>query len=173
MPKFNIKKILDGSDGKEFSIKSNISICHKCWSKNSGGPKIKKKFYNKILKKVLDMKNSQNEADDIINVNSYRDEDKNNSLIIAVKRNNERFVQYFLDKKYNPNVQNKYGNTALHFAMKNNNEEIIKLLLSNGAKINIKNRKGFTPYDLASKEIRKEFKLDNLMMTNSPKKYYY
>ena len=119
------------------------------------------------------MKNSQNEADDIINVNSYRDEDKNNNLIIAVKRNNERFVQYFLDKKYNPNVQNKYGNTALHFAMKNNNEEIIKLLLSNGAKINIKNRKGFTPYDLASKEIRKEFKLDNLMMMNSPKKYYY
>ena len=173
MPKFNLKKILEGSDGKEFSIKSNISMYHKCWSKNSGGPKIKKKFYNKILKKVLYMKNSQNETDDIINVNSYRDEDKNNNLIIAVKRNNERFVQYFLDKKYNPNVQNKYGNTALHLAMKNNNKEIIKLLLSKGANINIKNKKGFTPYDLASKEIKKEFKLDNLMMINSPKKYYY
>lgn len=170
--KFNLKKTLDGSDGKEFSIKSTASMQHKCWSKNSGGPKIKKKFYNKILKKMLKRKNS-NKSNDIINVNSYRDEDKNNNLIIAAKRNNEKFVQYFLEKKYNPNEKNKYGNTALHYAIKNNNKEIIKLLLDKGADINISNKKGITPYNLASKEIRKEFKLDNIMMLKMPKKYFY
>ena len=173
MPLFNLKKILDGSDGKEFSIKSNLSIYQRCWSKNSGGPKIKKKLLNKIFNKILDDNNSFNETNEIININSYRDEDNNSNLIIATKRNNVKFVQYFLNKKYNPNEKNKYGNTALHFAMKNENMEIIKILLDNGADISIKNKKGTTPYDLATKEIKKLFKLDNIMLLKEPKKYYY
>ena len=173
MPVFNLKKILDGSDGKEFSIKSNISIYQRCWSKNSGGPKIKKKFLKKIFNKILDENNSFSETNDIININSYRDEDNNSNLIISTKRNNVKFVQYFLNKKYDPNEKNKYGNTALHFAMKNDNKEIIKLLLDNGADISIKNKKGITPYDLASKDIKKLFKLDNIMLLKEPKKYYY
>ena len=173
MPMFNLKKILNGNEGKEFSIKPSISIYQKCWSKNSGGPKINKKFYKKIFKKFLDTNSSYlNDTNEIIDVNSYRDKDKNSNLNIAVKRNNDKFVQYFLDKKYDPNEQNKNGDTSLHLSMKNNNIEIIKLLMDKGADISIKNNKGITPYDLASKEIKNTFKMDNIMMLKRPKKYY-
>lgn len=173
IPAFNLKKILAGTDGKEFSIKPTLSIYGKCWSNNSGGPKIKKQYYKKILKKAfLNDESFINGSKEIIDINSYRDEDNNSNLIIATKRNNERFVEYFLIKKYNPNEKNKYGNTALHFAMKNNNIEIIKLLLSKGADISIKNNKGITPYELASKEVKKKFKLDNIMLLKESKRYY-
>jgi len=173
LPPFNIKKIINGYDGKEFTIKPSISIYQRCWSKNSGGPNIRKKIYKKLLKNALNNNFSfSNNKNELVNVNSYRDEDKNNNLIISTKRNNEKFVQYFLDKKYNPNTKNKYGNTALHFAMKNNNKEIIKMLMDKGGNIAIKNKKGVTPYDLASKEIRNEFKLNNIMLLKGSKNYY-
>ena len=124
-----------------------------------------------MMKNILENNNSLKEENDILDVNSYRDRDNNSNLIIAIKRNNKRFVQYFLDKKYNPNEKNKYGNTALHFAIQNENEEIIKLLLDKGADISIKNKKGITPYDLASKEIIKKYKLDIIMLLKTSKKY--
>ena len=174
MPKFNLKKILDGSDGKEFSVKPSVAIYQKCWKKNSGGPNIKKKFYNKIFNKVFyDNFSESNDTKEIVDVNSYRDEDKNNSLIIATKRNNERFVKYFLDKKYNPNEKNKYGNTALHFAMVNNNEKIIKLLMDKGGDITIKNKNGVTPYDMATREIRSKFKLETILLLKGNKNYNF
>ena len=173
LPLFNLKKILEGSDGKEFSVKPSLSVYSKCWSNNSGGPKIKKQYYKKILKNILGDDGCVNDSKEIVDINSYRDEENNSNLIIAVKRNNERFVKYFLEKKYSPNDQNKYGNTALHFAMKNNNKEIIKLLMDKDADISIKNNKGITPYDLASKEVKNEFKLDNILILKETKKYYY
>ena len=114
-----------------------------------------------------------NDTKEIVDVNSYRDEDKNNSLIIATKRNNERFVKYFLDKKYNPNEKNKYGNTALHFAMVNNNEKIIKLLMDKGGDITIKNKNGVTPYDMATREIRSKFKLETILLLKGNKNYNF
>ena len=174
LPIFNLKKILKGSDGKEFFIKRTESTYRQCWSKNSGGPKIKKKYNRKIIKKLLETENSNSKyGNGIVDVNSYRDKDKNSNLNIAIKRNNAKFVQYFLDKKYNPNEKNKYGDTALHLSMKNKNKPIIRLLLNKGADITIKNKKGITPYDLATKEIKKEFKLDNIMILKKTKKKVY
>ena len=174
LPIYNLKKILKGSDGKEFSIKPNKSFYRQCWSKNSGGPKVIKKHYKKLLRKLLKSDDSNSRfINGIIDVNSYRDRDKNSNLNIAIKRNNEKFVQYFLDKKYNPNEKNKYGDTALHLSMENKNIPIIKLLLNKGADISIKNKKGITPYDLASKEIKNEFKLDKIMILKDPKKVIY
>ena len=174
IPLFNIKKILKGNDGKEFSIKPTELTQQQCWSKNSGGPKINKKYYKLIIKKLFktDSLNSKL-GKGILDVNTYRDKDKNSNLNIATKRNNEKFVQYFLDKKYNPNEKNKYGDTALHLSMQNKNIPIIKLLLDKGADITIKNKKGITPYDLASKEIRKEFKLDNIMLLKRQNDFYH
>lgn len=173
LPDFKLNKVLKGNDGKEFSIKPTPFNYRKCLGKNSGGPKMNKKKYKKMLRRLLNKNSSfYKDTKGIINVNSYRDKDKNSNLNIAIKRNNEKFVQYFLNKKYNPNEQNKYGDTALHLSMKNKNIEIIKLLLDKGADITIKNKKGITPYDLASKEIKNEFKLDNIMILKRPKKYY-
>jgi ankyrin repeat protein len=106
-------------------------------------------------------------------LNSYRDENNNSFLNIAVKKNNEKFVKYFLDKNYNPNDQNKEGNTALHLSMLRKNRKIIKLLLDKKADITIKNKEGLTSYDLADKDIRKEFKMENLLVEKQPGKYYY
>ena len=106
-------------------------------------------------------------------VNSYRDKDQNSFLNIAVERDNEKFVKYFLNKNYNPNEQNKEGNTAMHLSMKNKNRKIIKLLLDKNGDITIKNKEGMTSYDLADKDIRKEFKMENILVLKKPGKYYY
>jgi len=82
-------------------------------------------------------------------------------------------VKYFLNKKYNPNEQNKEGNTAMHLSMKKKNRKIIKLLLDNNADITIKNKEGMTSYDLADKDIRKEFKMENILLLGKPRKYKY
>ena len=44
--------------------------------------------------------------------------------------------------------------------------------MSKGADISIKNNKGITPYELASKEVKKKFKLDNIMLLKESKRYY-
>ena len=82
-------------------------------------------------------------------------------------------MKYFLDKNYNPNDQNKEGNTALHLSMLRKNRKIIKLLLDKKADITIKNKEGLTSYDLADKDIRKEFKMENLLVEKQPGRYYY
>lgn len=162
MPKFKLKKVLNEYEGKEFNIKPSIIAYEKCWRKNSGGPKIDKNFSatNEIKS------NSQyydDESKEIMDVISYRDKDNNTSLNLAVKNNNIKFVKYFLNKKNNPNVQNKFGNTALHLSMKHKNKKLIGLLINNGADVNIQNNKKITPYDLASKDIIDEFKLDKMI----------
>ena len=78
-----------------------------------------------------------------------------------------------MNKKYNPNEPNKDGNTALHLSMKRKNRKIIKLLLDKNADITIKNREGFSSYDLADKDLRNEFKMENILVSKRPKKYYY
>ena len=97
-----------------------------------------------------------NKVEKKFDINTYRDKDNNSFLNIAVKRNNEKFVKYFLDKKYKPNEQNIEGNTAMHLSMIKKNRKIIKLLLDNKGDITIKNKEGLTPYDLANKDLRKE-----------------
>ena len=170
--KYNIKRILKGYEGKEFSKKTNFNDITKCIKNISGGPKYKRKLYNKIIKrtileKKLDLKEKKFDLD------SFRDKDKNSFLNIAVEKDNEKFVKYFLNKKYNPNEQNKEGNTAMHLSMKKKNRKIIKLLLDNNADITIKNKEGMNSYDLADKDIRKEFKMENILLLGKPRKYKY
>ena len=95
---------------------------------------------------------------------------KNN---IAVDRNNEKFVRYLLNKNYTPNEQNREGNTAMHLSMKRKNRNIIKLLVDNDGDITIKNKEGMTSYDLADKDIRKEFKMENILLFKKPWKFNY
>ena len=161
--KYKLKKILEGYEGKEFSRKENFIDTTKCIKKLSGGPKEKRKLYNKIIKKAIIQQNL-NLIDKKFNVNSYRDRNKNSFLHIAIERNNEKFVKYLLNKNYTPNDQNIKGNTPMHISMKRKNRNIIKLLLDNNGNITIKNKEGLTSYDLADKDIKKEFKLENFLV---------
>lgn len=169
---YTLKNILTGYDGKEFATEKNFNDYAKCVKKISGGPKIKRKMYDKMIKRLIkDKKINDNEKE--FNIDSYRDKDNNSFLNIAVKKNKPSFVRYFLNKKYNPNEPNKDGNTALHLSMKRKNRKIIKLLLDKNADITIKNREGFSSYDLADKDLRNEFKMENILVSKRPKKYYY
>ena len=170
--KYKIKKILEGYNGKEFSRKENFIDKTKCIKRISGGPKEKRKLYNKLIKRAIIQK-KLNLIEKKFNVNSYRDRYKNSFLNIAVDRNNEKFVRYLLNKNYTPNEQNREGNTALHLSMKRKNRNIIKLLLDNDGDITIKNKEGMTSYDLADKDIRKEFKMENILLFKKPWKFNY
>ena len=57
--------------------------------------------------------------------------------------------------------------------MKNKNRKIIKLLLDKNGDITIKNKEGMTSYDLADKDIRKEFKMENILVLKKPGKYHH
>ena len=170
--KYKIKKILEGYNGKEFSRKENFIDKTKCIKRISGGPKEKRKLYNKLIKRAIIQK-KLNLIEKKFNVNSYRDRYKNSFLNIAVERNNEKFVRYLLNKNYTPNEQNREGNTAMHLSMKRKNRNIIKLLLDNDGDITIKNKEGMTSYDLADKDIRKEFKMENILLFKKPWKFNY
>ena len=170
--KYKIKKILEGYNGKEFSRKENFIDKTKCIKRISGGPKEKRKLYNKLIKRAIIQK-KLNLIEKKFNVNSYRDRYKNSFLNIAVDRNNEKFVRYLLNKNYTPNEQNREGNTAMHLSMKRKNRNIIKLLLDNDGDITIKNKEGMTSYDLADIDIRKEFKMENILLFKKPWKFNY
>ena len=51
--KYKIKKILKGYNGKEFSRKENFIDNTKCIKRTSGGPKEKRKLYNKLIKRAI------------------------------------------------------------------------------------------------------------------------
>lgn len=169
--KFKIRNLFREYGGKEFLLISSFSTRHKCWLKNSGGPKIKEPHPGKINLNKFKRKNSKEknyfscensrEEDDIIDVNDYRDEDLNSKLHFAVKDNNEEFVKYFLNKNFSPNEKNKFGDTPLHLAMQLKNKQIIKLLIDDGGDVTIKNNNDISPYDLADKEMRIYFHLGN------------
>jgi ankyrin repeat protein len=168
---YKVKNVLPGYQGKEFVTEKNFIDVTKCIKKISGGPMIKRKLYNKMIKKVI-LDKRLNTNDKIFDINSYRDEKNNSFLNIAVKNNNEKFVKYFLNKKYNPNEQNNKGNTALHLSMLTKNRNIIKLLLDKDADITIRNKEGMSSYDLADRDLRKEFKMENILVAKKPDKFY-
>ena len=170
--KFKLRNLFREYIGKEFLIVSSFSNRQKCWRKSSGGPTVKELYMgklnlNKFKRNKLKEKNyfsSENskEDDTIMDVNDYRDKDLNSNLHLAVKNNNVEFVQYFLNKNYNPNEKNKLGDTPLHYAIEQKNKQIIKLLIDNKGDLDIKNNNGISPYDLADKELRNYFKSGNM-----------
>ena len=149
IPKFSLRNIFREYGGKEFLITPTYSNRYKCWKKISGGPKIKENLFPENDKQDVD----------IIDINGCKDNNLNNKLHIAVKENKEEFVKYFLDKNFDPNEQNIFGETSMHYAMELKNKNIIKLLIEKGGNIYIKNNKGITPYDLADKDIKMHFNL--------------
>lgn len=173
---FNLKKVIESSNGKEFTIKITNKIFNKCFSKHSGGPLYrldlfynKKCRYNSNANAVNSDDNEHYNCNDInklayqekplLSLSNTKDRNGNSYLHDAVLENSYAFVKFYLGKKLSPNEQNASGNTPLHFAMKINNNKIIKLLLEHKADITIKNIYNETPYDLASNESKKSLRL--------------
>ena len=108
--------------------------------------------------------NNEKEKQYLITLEQLNDENGNNNLQIAVKKNLIDFVNYFLEKKIDVNYQNKFGDTALHIAMNEKNIKIIQLLLNHNADLLIKNKEGKTPFDIASNKIRKKLNLESIIL---------
>ena len=162
--KFRKNKIIKNSQGKEFTIKITPEIKRKCFFNYSGGPIKNYNYYEEDILKDEEKKKY------LITLNRLNDENGNNNLQIAVKKNLIDFVKYFLNKKIDIDYQNKFGDTALHIAMIENNLDIIEILLDNNANLLIKNNEGKTPFDLASDKAKKEFRLEAMIMEKNKSK---
>jgi len=127
---------------------------------NINDSKSKRNINNLILYNTL--KVGQNSpTNDIVKIRNYRDQNFNSNLHISVLNNSYKLVEYFLNKKLNPNAVNKDGRTPLHLAMKKGNIDIIELLIKNGASREFKDKKGKIPIDYASKKIKHYFIFEN------------
>ena len=154
---FQVKNIIQNSNGKEFTIKITPEIKKKCLFNYSGGPK------KNIINDNINI-NNEKEKQYLITLETLNDENGNNNLQIAVKKHLADFVNYFLDKKIDINYQNKFGDTALHIAMNEKDIQIIKLLLNHNADLLIKNKEGKTPFDIATVKIRKKLNLESIIL---------
>ena len=161
--KFNLKNYFKEFRGKEYLITPSFSTINLCLKKSSCGPNIKLEHTQKInLNKFKRNQTLDKNLNYIIDVNDYRDGNKNSYLHLAVVKNNEKLVKYYLDKNFSPNEQNILGNTPLHYAVELKNKNIIQLLINNGGDVNTKNNKGITPYDLADRDILNSIKFNNI-----------
>ena len=157
--KFNLKSYFKEFKGKEYLMTPSFSNINLCLKKSSGGPHIKLDYQEKInLNKFKKKQTLDKNLNYIIDINDYRDENKNSYLHTAVLNSNEKLVKYYLDKNFSPNEQNILGNTPLHYAIELKNKNIIQLLINNGGDLYIKNNKGITPYDLADRKLLNSIK---------------
>ena len=87
-------------------------------------------------------------------------------LMLLMNTNRQDLVRWLLkEKKINPNIQNKNGNTALHFAAKTRkpNKKIINLLLHYDANPFLKNKEGKIPVNLAKNDANKVVLLQKML----------
>ncbi|MCL2804992.1 MAG: ankyrin repeat domain-containing protein [Treponema sp.] len=113
-----------------------------------------------------------------INTISYNNRislDEITVLHAAARHNqNEDVIKWFLDKKANVSIRDKYDRTPLHFAAEyNRNPNIITLLINYGAKTDIPDYKGWTPIYYAARnknpDIFKLFvELDKRLLEDKP-----
>ena len=68
--------------------------------------------------------------------------DKNNLLLLSIKRRKHKLFKALLPFTKNFNVKNDQGKTALHLAVEESDFALAKLLLDNGADINTQDREG-------------------------------
>ena len=161
---FNIKNVLNNTNGKEFTIDANGNTINKCFTKYSGGPE-----NIQFLKYDDKQKLNKNDKD---KVDFYELIDKNTGdsyLHKAVIDGCPEIVEYFLNKGAEINKQNNNGDTALHIAAKNENMQIIEILLKHKAALDIPNKEGVIPFELFTHEIKKEFGIGKMTVVNPTK----
>lgn len=71
------------------------------------------------------------------NLNQLSEDQKTKLLMTAVHRNNLGFVQFFIERGANPNLQDSNGQTPLFVAAKNRRLDMTQVLLEQGADLNL------------------------------------
>ena len=192
--KFNLKKVMKSTSGKEFTFKITKDIIQKCFIKYSGGPAVLKMNNSKKNEELEDEEiyndeNNNNNNDNVdINeefeeeislgkknqdyVNYYKLIEKttgNSFLHLAVIGGYDDFVRYFLEKKSDINLKNFDGNTPLHLALMNKDKKIIDILMNNKPKLNIPNNKGEIQFDLFTDKMKEYYGIDKLLIIKKTK----
>ena len=176
-----LKKVIDSTSGKEFTVKINKDVIKKCFSRYSGGPSLLKIDFLKHKKE--ENKNDYNKKDIKIDqdfpndseesqsekVNYYKLIDKktgNSFLHLAVLGGYEEFVKYFLEKNSNINLKNFDGNTPLHLALLNKKKckNVINILMKYNPRLDIKNNNGDRAFDLLTDEMKIKYGLDKIIV---------
>jgi hypothetical protein len=176
-----LKKVIDSTSGKEFTVKINKDVIKKCFSKYSGGPSLLKMDFFRHKKE--ENKNDYNKKDIKIDqdfpndseesksekVNYYKLIDKktgNSFLHLAVLGGYEEFVKYFLEKNSNINLKNFDGNTPLHLALLNKKKckNVINILMKYNPRLDIKNNNGDRAFDLLTDEMKIKYGLDKIIV---------
>ena len=192
--KFNLKKVIKSTSGKEFTFKITKDIIQRCFIKYSGGPTVLKmnhyntidenekneinNRYNNNKKKTIDINQELEEEigktknnDDLVNFYKLIDKKTGNSFLhLAVIGGYDQFVKYFIEKKADINMKNFDGNTPLHLALINKDKKIIDILMKNNPKLDIPNNKGEIPFELFTDEMKEHYGIDKLLIVNENKK---
>ena len=176
-----LKKVIDSTSGKEFTVKINKDVIKKCFSKYSGGPSLfkidffrhkkeenKNDYNKKDIKIDQDFPNDSEESKSE-KVNYYKLIDKktgNSFLHLAVLGGYEEFVKYFLEKNSNINLKNFDGNTPLHLALLNKKKckNVINILMKYNPRLDIKNNNGDRAFDLLTDEMKIKYGLDKIIV---------
>lgn len=79
----------------------------------------------------------------VVNTRDYNS--RETPLHIVVKRNDEVYTKFLLQKGADPNLRDKDGNTPLMVAINLGNAELVPLLLAGRANVNLGNNGGETP----------------------------
>ena len=167
--KFNIKNVLNNTNGKEFTVETNDETISKCLIKYSGGPE-NIQFLNE--KKFNEKQKFDKSNEDYVDFYDLVEKNTGNSYLHkAVIDNYPEIVKYILDKGADVNKQNDNGDTALHIAAKNDNVEIIELLIKNKAALDIPNKEGVIPFELFSPDVKKEFGFGKTTIVNPARNY--
>ncbi|MFS0772883.1 ankyrin repeat domain-containing protein [Sphingomonas sp. 1P08PE] len=107
----------------------------------------------KFLQAVKDAKG--NEVIDMLDrpgsnlVNTREASSGEGALHIVVKRGDEKYVRYLLQKGADPNLRDRQGNTPLLLAVQQGQRDILPTLIAGKANPNLGNQSGVTPLILA------------------------
>lgn len=89
--------------------------------------------------------NENNAAGDKITSLSHKDILTETTIHDAVRINDMKLVQFFIDEKINVNDKDRFGYTPLHLASRFNHLDIATKLIDNGASVNTTDKYGDTP----------------------------
>ncbi len=123
-----MKKYLIG-----FSIVTAI-VFSGCSAKNENAMNSDKNVKNESMEKSAEITGLNHK--DILTESSIHD---------AVRINDLKLVQFFIDEKIDLNEEDRFGYTPLHLASRFNHLEIAQKLINNGASVNSTDRYGDTP----------------------------
>jgi ankyrin repeat protein len=79
----------------------------------------------------------------------------------SVRKDDTNFVNFLLEKRANPNIKGKDGNTATHLAFERQHFDIVMMLILAKADLNILNDLNQTPLSFGTENFLKSLNLSS------------